>query len=134
VPYANFGTQGFSAGSGTTIDTAIRLAGLRNALAEEGVTGHQQINFEALLVLDPDAIVLSQPLATEEAHTGDRGGAAERILLGESSLAELRAVRSRAFLRLDAGLYASASHGIVRAAEELQRQAVALAAALEEPP
>jgi iron complex transport system substrate-binding protein len=119
VCYSSFGTQGFSAGKGTTIDEAMQLAGITNAFSEAGMRGHQTITFEALLEIDPDAFVVAQPLNAPAGPAGDRGGAAEQLLRNEPTLAELRAVRGGRFLRLPAGLYASASQGIVRAAEVL---------------
>lgn len=119
VPYSNFGSQGFSAGSKTTLDDAMRLAGIENLAASAGLEGNIGFTFEQLLSLDPDAIVISLPLRAERGHTGDKGGAAERLLIDEGMLKDLRAVRERRFLRLPAGLYASGSHGIVRAAEVL---------------
>jgi iron complex transport system substrate-binding protein len=129
VPYANFGSQGFSAGAGTTIHEAIVLAGLRNALADDGVSGHVQLTYEQLILLDPDAILVSLPLRAPAGHTGDRGGAGEELLRSERATAHLFAVREGRFLRLPAGLYASGSHGIVRAAEVLAEQAESLPAA-----
>src|SRR6185295_19371901 len=60
--YANFGSQGFSAGSGTTLDAMLTRAGLVNVVAEEGQRGHVNFTFEQLLALDPDVIVVSEPL------------------------------------------------------------------------
>lgn len=119
VAYSNFGSQGFSAGSKTTLDDAMRLAGIENLAASAGLEGNIGFTFEQLLSFDPDAIVISLPLRAERGHTGDKGGAAERLLVDEVMLKDLRAVRERRFLRLPAGLFASGSHGIVRAAEVL---------------
>jgi iron complex transport system substrate-binding protein len=119
VAYSNFGSQGFSAGSETTLDDAMRLAGIENIAASEGLSGNIGFTFEQLLAFDPDAIVVSDPIRAEQGHTGDKGGAAERVLIDAEMLSDLRAVRERRFLRLPAGLFASSSHGIVRAAEVL---------------
>lgn len=117
--YSNFGSQGFGAGQGTTIDHILTLAGLVNAAAEAGRVGHVNLTFEELLLLDPDVIVVSAPLHTDVGHAGDRGGASEAVLLSEPSLAGLRAVRERRIARLSPGLYACASHRVVDAAEAL---------------
>jgi iron complex transport system substrate-binding protein len=119
VAYSNFGAQGFSAGSGTSIHEIIELAGLENAVAADGGVGHLDMTFERLLRLDPDVIVVSAPLNAPSAHTGDRGGASEAILLGEPGLAGLRAVRDRRIVALPAGLFATASYRLVHAAETL---------------
>jgi iron complex transport system substrate-binding protein len=131
LAYSNFGSQGFSAGAKTTIDTVLRLAGLSNAAAEAGREGHGPIGFEELLVLDPDVIVVSAPLHTDVGHAGDRGGASAAILYGEPSLASLRAVRERRVVSLSPGLYASASHRVVDAAEALADEVDALLQRLE---
>jgi iron complex transport system substrate-binding protein len=126
LPYSNFGSQGFSAGSGTTLDAALRLAGLINAASAAGRVGHGPIGFEEVLVIDPDVIVVSAPLHTDAGHAGDRGGASESILLAEPALASLRAVRERRIVSLSPGLYASASHRVVDAAEALAVEVDAL--------
>lgn len=119
VAYSNFGSQGFSAGSNTTLDDAMRLAGIENLVATAGIDGNVGFTFEQLIDFDPDAIVVSDPIRADLGHTGDKGGAAERLLIEEAMLKDQRAVRDRRFLRLPAGLFASGSHGIVRAAEVL---------------
>jgi ABC-type Fe3+-hydroxamate transport system substrate-binding protein len=130
LPYSNFGSQGFSAGSGTTLDTVIRLAGLVNAASEAGRVGHGPIGFEEVLVIDPDVIVVSAPLHADAGHAGDRGGASESILYAEPALSSLRAVGERRIVSLSPGLYASASHRVVDAAETLAAQVDALLARL----
>lgn len=132
VTYSNFGAQGFTAGSGTTLHEAMRLAGLVNLAAEDGRSGHVSMTFEDLLRLDPDVILVSRPIGGESGPSGDRGGAAEAVLRGEPSLARLRAVREDRILSLPAGLYASVSHGIVRAAEVLAEEVDRLVARLEQ--
>ena len=125
LAYSNFGAQGYSAGRGTTLHEALALAGLENAFVDTGLEGHQTVEYETLLALDPEAFVVSEPLRAPSGPSGDRGGAAETLLRTEPALRSLRAVREGRFLRLPPGLYASASHGVVDAAEELARQAEA---------
>lgn len=124
--YSNFGAAGSTAGARTTIDEMMRLAGLVNLIAERGASGHVEISFEELLVLDPEVILVSRPLSLGEAHTGDRGGASERLLYGEPSLRGLRAVREKRIVALPAWLFATGSHELVRGAEELERAIDAL--------
>lgn len=119
LAYANFGAAGSTAGAGTTIGEVFRLAGLRNAAAEAGRRGHGALSFEELIALDPDLIVTSRPLSMGEKGAGDRGGASERVLLHEPSLAGLAAVRARRVIALPARLYATGSHELVAAAEAL---------------
>ncbi|MCK6446402.1 MAG: ABC transporter substrate-binding protein [Planctomycetes bacterium] len=117
--YSNFGSQGWTAGADTTIAEVMRLAGLRNLAAEAGRVGHGTIAFEELLGLDPDLVIVSAPLSTPAGSAGDRGGASEAILLTEPTLASLRAVREKRVLVLPAWLFATGSHEMVPAAEEL---------------
>jgi ABC-type Fe3+-hydroxamate transport system substrate-binding protein len=119
MSYSNFGGQGFGAGTDTTIDEILRLAGLENAAATAGRVGHVNMTFEELILIDPDVIVVGTPLHTEAGHAGDRGGASEAVLLSEPSLADLRAVRGQRIARLAPGLMACASQRVVDAAEAL---------------
>jgi iron complex transport system substrate-binding protein len=129
--YSNYGAAGSTAGAETTLDEVMRLAGLSNAVADLGRVGHGGIDFELLLVLDPDVIVTSLPLKMEAGPAGDRGGASAQLLYGEPSLAQLRAVREKRIVSLPAWLFATGSHEIVHAAEELSAQVDALLARLE---
>jgi iron complex transport system substrate-binding protein len=130
LSYSNFGGAGYTAGSGTTIHAMFELAGLRNLVAERGSRAHPGMTFEELLALDPDVIVVSDPLKMPEGPTGDRGGASAKLLFGEPSLAGLRAVRERRVVALPAWLYATSSYELVHAAEELSRELDALLARL----
>ncbi|MCC6407495.1 MAG: ABC transporter substrate-binding protein [Planctomycetes bacterium] len=120
--YSNFGSQGWSAGSHTTIGEIMRLAGVTNVVAESGRRGHLTVSFEELIQLDPDVIVVGAPLTTPSSSAGDRGGASEALLLREPTLAGLRAVRDRRILVLPAWLFATGSHEIVHAAELLSEE------------
>lgn len=46
------------AGKGTTVDALIQRAGGRNAVAEIGLNGHQQLSLERIIALDPDWLLL----------------------------------------------------------------------------
>jgi iron complex transport system substrate-binding protein len=129
--YSNFGASGSTAGARTTIDAMMRLAGLVNVIAEGGASGHVGIGFEELLTLDPDLILVSQPLRMEPGQAGDRGGASEKLLYAEPSLAGLRAVREKRIVALPAWLFATGSHEIVRGAEVLAGEVDALRARLQ---
>jgi len=124
--YSNFGSAGWTAGSGTTVDEMMRLAGLVNVVAEAGREGHVGASFEDLLVLDPDLILVSRPLSMGAGSAGDRGGASERLLLAEPSLAGLRAVREHRIVSLPAWLYAAGSQEVVTGAEALAAEVDAL--------
>ena len=124
--YSNFGSAGWTAGSGTTVHEMMELAGLVNVVAEAGREGHVGASFEDLLMFDPDLIVVSRPLTMGAGHAGDRGGASERLLLSEPSLAGLFAVRERRIVTLPAWLYAAGSHELVTGAELLAVEVDAL--------
>lgn len=126
LPYSNFGSEGFSAGTGTTVDEVLRLAGLVNACGAAGREGHVKLDFEELLVLDPDLIVVSAPLRAELGHAGDKGGASRGVLEEEPRLASLRAVRGGCIVEMPPGLFACASHLVVEAAEVLASRVDAL--------
>jgi iron complex transport system substrate-binding protein len=115
--YTNDGTGGWAAGSGTTADGVLRLAGLVNAAAEAGLRGHQVVPFERVLELDPDLFVLST-------GGGGDGGATERMLTAPGPLAQLAAVRARRFARIDGALLSADSPALVDAAEALEREVV----------
>ena len=118
--YTNGGAGGWVAGAGTTNDTALELAGLRNLAAESGRRGHVSITFEELLLLDPEIIVVGG-----EADAQQPGGTAE-LLRTAPALAELRAVREGGVLVLDSWLYTTTSHHVVDAAVEMARLAAPL--------
>jgi iron complex transport system substrate-binding protein len=128
--YSNFGAQGWTAGAKTTIDEIMRLAGLTNVAASNGREGHRTIGFEELILVDPDLILVGEPLtSTQSGSAGDRGGASEALLYAESSLKSLRAVRERRVVALPAWLFATASQEMVTGAEVLAARVDALLAA-----
>lgn len=120
LPYANFGSGGYTSGSGTTLDLVIELAGLENAAASAGLRGHAEISLEEVLIADPDLFV------TSSVRDGVRPGAS--FLRNEQILADLQAVRADHIMVIPAELYASASHRVLDAAEELARQVDAMLA------
>jgi iron complex transport system substrate-binding protein len=117
--YSNFGAAGWTAGARTTLDQVMRLAGCTNLAAEAGRRGHVELTFEELLVLDPEVILVSRPLAMGVGPAGDRGGASEQLLRSEPALAGLRALREDRIVALPAWLFATGSHEQLSAAEAL---------------
>ena len=111
--YSNGGYGGMVAGAGTTNDELLRLAGLTNLAAEQGRSGHAEMGFEELLLLDPDVFVVSG------GGDGALGGTA-RLLTTEPALAGLTAVREGRILVLESWLYTTLSQHLVDAAERLQ--------------
>lgn len=111
LSYTNYGSGGWGAGAGTTAALVMELAGLDNALAETGRTGHDAVDLEQLLDLDPDLYVVSKPSETY--------GVTRAYLEGEAALAGTRAVAGGAIAEVPANLYSTTSHHLVRAAEAL---------------
>ena len=112
VAYANYGFGGTGAGSRTTQHEVFRLAGLVNLLAERGDVGVVPLEFEDLLALDPDLIVVS--------HRDDTGvGVTRDVLLAEPSLEHLRAVREDRIVSIPARHIFTVSQEIVTGAAAL---------------
>ena len=119
LSYTNLGTGAWTAGSGTTTDLMLELAGLQNAAAEHGLEGHANIDFELLLSLDPDVILVSS-------SKSDPLGTSAKYLRGEEVLSGLRALREDHIVTMPSRLLATNSHFIVDAAEELARRVAEL--------
>lgn len=115
LPYGNFGGGGTTAGTGTTIDLALELAGFTNAAAASGISGNDDLTHEQILSIEFDAVLV---LGEEDLVTSTSA----EILCGLDVLAEVGPIRERRFLVLSEALYAAASLAIVDAAEELARQ------------
>lgn len=109
--YSNDGNSGWTAGAHTTVDTMFKMIGVKNAAG--ALEGHAQIDFERLVVLDPDVIVLSAPEAGK-----DRTATLD-VLEKTSVLATLRAVKQKRIVFLDGKLLSSDSPTIVDAADTL---------------
>jgi iron complex transport system substrate-binding protein len=111
LSYSNLGAGGWAAGSGTTADILFELAGLENAA--RSLEGHQPIDLETLLRLDPDWIVVGTT-------SGEPGAApTASYLLAEQTLAGLRAIRERRVVELDPHLFSTSSTELLAAAEAL---------------
>ena len=114
LPYANYGSTGWTAGPGTTLDLAIELAGYRNAAAEAELPGHSEISLEQVLSIAPDVFLCSR---------GVRGVVAgAEFVRNEAILADLESVQQDRIAVLGADLYSTASHRVLDAAEEIARQ------------
>src|SRR4029079_253789 len=48
----------WTAGTKTTVNELIRIAGLRNAAAEAGIVGNNKISTEQIIQIDPDLILI----------------------------------------------------------------------------
>lgn len=113
--YANSGSGGTTAGMHTTPDTMIVLAGLTNAAARAGLDGHVSLDFERLLAIDPDFLIVAAPAR------GEAGSPTEAIVESTRALAGLKARKHGRIVVLPAALMSADSPPIVDAAELLAR-------------
>ena len=117
MAYSNFGTGGATAGAGSTWDLILQAAGLRNAATEEGIDGHEALDLERLMQINPDFLLLSEDVGGDAALVDlnslpDKGG--------------LNALKNGFIMRLPSELYASSSHHMLDAAELLVERLEAL--------
>ena len=109
--YSNFGAGGHTSGTGTTLDLAITLAGMENAVSRKG---HCELSLEEILTLNPEVFVTS---------TGrDMVSPGAEFLRNEPALSHLEAVEKGRIIVLPAELFSASSHRILDAAEEVARQ------------
>ncbi len=118
LTYLDFGTGGWTAGTGTSGDLLLGLAGLRNAAAEAGLVGNVELDHERLMRIDPDLFVLRAPVQGEE-----QAGPTLALLRSNPNLARLAAVREERIVILPARHFAAESHRLLDAAELLHAQA-----------
>jgi len=111
LSYTNYGSGGWGAGSDSTAHLVMELAGVANVLAEAGRSGHDAIDLEAILALDPDLFVVSRASETY--------GVTRAYLEGEEALAGMDAIIGGAIIEVPANLYSTTSHYLVAAAEAL---------------
>lgn len=112
VSYSNYGTAGYCAGSGTSWDLMIRLAGLENAAASAGIEGNQPLDLEQLIQLDPDLLLVSESEEGGNSPTLDN-------LKAHPAASTLRAVKEGRWVVLPVHLHATSSHHLLDAAEAL---------------
>jgi ABC-type Fe3+-hydroxamate transport system substrate-binding protein len=89
----------------------IRLAGMKNAAAEAGLTGHVPLDFERLLSIDPDVLIVSK------LSRGDGGSPTRAVIEASPLLATLRARKLGRIVEMSALLMAADSPPIVDGAE-----------------
>jgi iron complex transport system substrate-binding protein len=122
--YYNDGTGGWVAGTDTTADALLGLAGLRNAAEDAGLRRHVSVDFEKLLAIDPDVIIVGAQARDET------GSATKNVLENARPLSGMRAIREHRIAVLSPALLSSDSPCLVDGAEAL---ASALDAMLEHP-
>jgi len=116
VCYSNGGAGGWVAGSQTTLDEVLRLAGLTNLAGSHGQVGHGTMTFEELLSLDPDVLVVGGAADAQQV-----GGTAA-FLRESEALSALQAVANDRIVVLPSWLYTTTSQYVVDAAEELAKR------------
>lgn len=115
LPYANFGGGGTTAGTDTTLNLTLELAGFTNVAMEAGISGAGNMTYEQILALEFDAILV---LGEEDRKTSQSAD----VLVEATTLAGVVPIQSRRFIVLPEALYASGSLTILDSAEEVARQ------------
>jgi ABC-type Fe3+-hydroxamate transport system substrate-binding protein len=121
LTYTNLGSGVWTAGAGSSVDLLIKLAGMQNAGAEGDRDMDYQIDTEALVVLDPDIILVA----------GSVSGLTPSLnfLLEDKGLSGLKAVRNEHIVVLPSALFSCNSQHLLTAAERLRDSVEALPAA-----
>ncbi len=114
--YSNDGTGGTTAGRKTTADTMIRLSGLTNAAAQADIEGHVSLDFERLIMIDPEFLIVASPAR------GEGGSATKNVVESSSALSGLKARRPGHVIVIPAALMSADSPPIVDAAELIARE------------
>lgn len=104
-------TSAFAAGSGSTEGGIIEQAGGINAAADSGIEGHQQVSIESIAAINPDVIIVPQPL--------DGANAFIEELESSPALAEVPAVKNGAIHYVPPRYHTTLSHWNVRGIERL---------------
>jgi len=109
-----FGDKIWTAGKDSTEGGVISAAGGLNVAAEAGIEGNQTTSLEGVIAMNPEVIVIAQPLEF---------GAAEfrQSLLDNEALAELPAVKNEAIHLVEGKHFTTLSFWNIRGAEDLAR-------------
>ena len=104
----------YVAGSDTTEGGILEAGGGVNASARDGIEGHQVISIESIAAMNPDVILIAQPVEY---------GANEfrNDLLNHPALASVTAILESQVHVVDSRLYTTLSHWNVRGIEETAR-------------
>ena len=118
MTYTNLGSGVWTAGAGSSVDILIKLAGMQNAGAEGDRDMDYQIDTEALVVLDPDIILVA----------GSVSGLTPSLnfLSEDEDLRGLKAVRNEHIVVLPSALFSCNSQHLLTAAEQLRDAVEAL--------
>ena len=104
-------TSAFAAGSGTTEGGIIEQAGGINAAADSGIEGHQQVSIESIAAINPDVIIVPQPLDGATTFIAE--------LTSSAALAEVPAVKNGEIYYVPPRYHTTLSHWNVRGIEGL---------------
>lgn len=109
-----YGDKIWTAGKDSTEGGVISAAGGLNVAAEAGIEGNQTTSLEGVIAMNPEVIVIAQPLEF---------GAAEfrQSLLENEALAELPAVKNEAVYLVEGKHFTTLSYWNIRGAEDLAR-------------
>ena len=104
-------TSAFAAGSGSTEGGIIEQAGGINAAADSGIEGHQQVSIESIAAINPDVIIVPQPLDGANTFIAE--------LTSSAVLAEVPAVKNGEIYYVSPRYHTTLSHWNVRGIEGL---------------
>jgi iron complex transport system substrate-binding protein len=104
-------TSVFAAGSGTTEGGIIEQAGGINAAGDSGIEGHQQVSVESIAAINPDVIIVPQPLESADAFIEE--------LVSDPALAEVPAVKNGQVFYVPPRYHTTLSHWNVHGIERL---------------
>ncbi|MCL0101708.1 ABC transporter substrate-binding protein [Dehalococcoidia bacterium] len=104
----------WTAGGNSTEGSIINAVGGVNAAEKAGINGNQTTNWEGVIAMTPDVILIPQPFEF---------GATEfrQQLLNNEALAELPAVKTKQVFIVDSKLFTTLSFWNIRGAEELAK-------------
>jgi len=104
-------TSAFAAGSGTTEGGIIEQAGGINAAADSGIEGHLQVSIESIAAINPDVIIVPQPLEGADLFIEE--------LISSPALADVPAIRNGEVHYVVPRYHTTLSHWNVRGIEQL---------------
>ena len=115
LPRVLYYDNGYTAGKNTVFDELVRIAGGRNAATEAGVTGYDMLPTEMVIAINPDVVVIPQPLTTDiQKQIGRQKSFLENPLFGS-----LHAVQNKRVYVLPSQHLNSVSHHVAKAAVDL---------------
>ena len=104
-------TTAYAAGSGTTEGGIIEQAGGINAAADSGIEGHLQVSIESIAAINPDVIIVPQPLDGANTFIDE--------LNSSAALVEVPAVKNGQIFYVEPRYHTTLSHWNVRGIERL---------------